>query len=357
METNHTSLTVANYVEDIARSRILINRDYQRSDEVWPDAARSFLIETVLLKYPIPKFSLRQVTDPRTLVAHSEVVDGQQRSRALRDFLEGRLRLTKTLTSEHLRGRLYTELDEADQEKFLNYQIQIDLYLGASDAQVREIFRRINSYTVPLNPEEQRHAIYQGSFKWFVYELMQRYDEPLAALGVFTKKQLVRMQHGKLLTELVHALENGLTTTTAASLNALYRSHDKEFAASATREQALTFALDNFLSWQDIHGTALVKPYHVYALLLAMIHVSNPQPSLQAAFEVQAATAIPKPGSIANLLRLAAVLEDEAQHLEASGEAGRYAGFLAASIAKTNTKEQRRTRFEWYCRALLEAEI
>ena len=72
METNHTNQTIANYVEDLKRARILINRDYQRSDEVWPDTARAFLIETVLLKYPIPKFSLRQITDPKTLIAHSE---------------------------------------------------------------------------------------------------------------------------------------------------------------------------------------------------------------------------------------------------------------------------------------------
>jgi len=352
METNYTSQTIANYVEDLRRGRIKINRDYQRSDEVWPDTARSFLIETVLLRYPIPKFSLRQLTDPKTLVAHSEVVDGQQRSRALQDFAEDNLRLTKTLTSEHLRGRLYSELEEADQERFLNYQIQIDLYLGTSDSEVREIFRRINSYTVPLNPEEQRHAIYQGLFKWFVHELMNRYDEPLATIGVFTKKQLVRMQHGKLLTELLHALEFGITTTKAPQLNALYKAHDKEFHNEKTMDSLVRAALDTLVSWSDIHGTALMRPYQVYALVLALIHVTHPQDTLNSAFEVAKGSKVVTKSVTPSLLRLGAILEDDGQHLQATGDASQYVEFIAASSSKTNTREQRSIRFAWYCRAL-----
>jgi len=38
--------------------------------------------------------------------------------------------------------------------------------VAATPAEVREVFRRINSYTVPLNSEEQRHATYQGPFKF-----------------------------------------------------------------------------------------------------------------------------------------------------------------------------------------------
>ena len=43
--------------------------------------------------------------------------------------------------------------------------------VGATPDQIRETFRRINSYTVPLNPEEHRHAVFQGDFKWFMHDL------------------------------------------------------------------------------------------------------------------------------------------------------------------------------------------
>jgi hypothetical protein len=60
---------------------IIVNRSYQRSDKVWPPAARSYLVETVLLGYPIPKLSLHQRTDVKSRKVISEIVDGQQRSR------------------------------------------------------------------------------------------------------------------------------------------------------------------------------------------------------------------------------------------------------------------------------------
>ena len=48
MDIQHTTMTIADYCAAYDRGEIKINRDYQRS-EVWPSAARSFLIETVLL--------------------------------------------------------------------------------------------------------------------------------------------------------------------------------------------------------------------------------------------------------------------------------------------------------------------
>jgi hypothetical protein len=62
---------------------IIVNHDYQRSDKVWPPAARSYLIETILLGFPIPKLSLYQTTDLKTKKTKKEIVDGQQRSQVM----------------------------------------------------------------------------------------------------------------------------------------------------------------------------------------------------------------------------------------------------------------------------------
>ena len=81
------------------------------------------------------------------------------------------------------------------------------------------MFRRMNSYTVPLNPEELRNAEYQGAFKWFIYEKSRKYAVALTDIGVFGEKGLVRMQDLKLYTEILHAVENGVTTTSKKSLD------------------------------------------------------------------------------------------------------------------------------------------
>lgn len=63
MHITSTNYTVADYCQAMSRNEMIVNRKYQRSDKVWPPVARSFLIETILLNYPIPKLSLFQRTD------------------------------------------------------------------------------------------------------------------------------------------------------------------------------------------------------------------------------------------------------------------------------------------------------
>jgi len=55
MQVTNTGFTIAEYCDQMKAGSIVVNRDYQRTDTVWPPAARSYLIETILLGYPIPK--------------------------------------------------------------------------------------------------------------------------------------------------------------------------------------------------------------------------------------------------------------------------------------------------------------
>src|SRR5690349_9743601 len=105
-------MTVSEYCRSMQRREITVNRDYQRSDKVWPDAARSFLIETILMGYPVPKLSLQQETDLRTRETIKRIIDGQQRSKAILDFFNDELRLSSTLELEDAAGKRYTDLPE-----------------------------------------------------------------------------------------------------------------------------------------------------------------------------------------------------------------------------------------------------
>ena len=42
MHITSTNYTVADYCQAMERKEIIVNRDYQRSDKVWPPVARSF---------------------------------------------------------------------------------------------------------------------------------------------------------------------------------------------------------------------------------------------------------------------------------------------------------------------------
>jgi len=346
MVISSTTHTVATYCEAQQRGDMIVNRDYQRSDEVWSPSARSFLIETILLGYPMPKLSLYQVTDVKSKRTYHEIVDGQQRSTAIRDFYEGKLRLISTLELRDARGRVYDELSEALQGNFLHYNLTFDVFVAATPGEIRETFRRMNSFTVPLNPEEQRHARWQGRFKWFVHRMAKAYDDAFEIMGLFSRKQLVRMADTKLFAEIVDALLNGISTTSRATLDRLYETYDGEFEREEELTTLLTDACDQLMEWQDIWETAVMKPYHAYALMLAIMHTKHGVRTLEATFPHPRGVDLNSRSVLRNLTRLATVL-DRPDDVPRG-----YRPFLAASAERTNVVDQRKTRFVWYCRAL-----
>lgn len=66
-----------------------------------------------------------------------------------------KLRVSRSLDTEELAGRVYSELDDKYKQRFLNYQLSADLFVAATPREIREELRRIDSYTVSLNPKEQ----------------------------------------------------------------------------------------------------------------------------------------------------------------------------------------------------------
>ncbi|MEV0803396.1 DUF262 domain-containing protein [Kribbella sp. NPDC050281] len=343
-------MTVSDYCAGLTNQGITVNREYQRSDKVWPLIAQSFLIETVLLSYPVPKLSLHQVTDVISRKTVKQVVDGQQRSRALLNFYNDDLRLSRSIDYAPAAGKKYSQLSEELQGQFLNYSLSIDLFVGASQDDVREVFRRMNLYTVPLNYEEQRHAVYQGEFKWFVHRVTRDYDDVFARIGLFPQKQLVRMQDTKLITDICHAYLNGIKTTSRTDLDKLYQSRDRDFPEQSDLDEKVRGAIDELLTYTDIQKTALMKPLHAYALILALIHTKEPCPSLESAYPMEGRARDTFEGSSAALEALILALDNPDDTYEEYDQD--YDEFVDASTARTNVKSQRETRFAWFCAAL-----
>ena len=212
------------------------------------------------------------------------------------------------------------------------------------------MFLRMNSFTVPLNPEEQRHAEFQGEFKWFMRNLTAAYAEAFRQAGVFSQKSLVRMQDQKLLTEIASAYFDGIKTTNKRTLDGVYAHHDKptEFPNDdqANLERRLRPALDQLCGWHDLYETPLMKPHQAYSLVLALMHMQEPLAKLQDLYPGAGLRIARENVVLVNLTRLAEVLEG-AEEL-----AGALRPFVQASSERTNVAAQRAARFKWFCRAL-----
>ena len=346
IHVTQSPMTVADYCQALNDKTIMVNRNYQRSWEVWPPLARSFLIETIVLGYPVPKLYLHQILDLRSRKTIKEIVDGQQRTVAIQQFFTGGLRLSSGLETEGLAGHTYEELEENLQEAFLSYSLAIDLFVGATPEEIREVFRRMNSYTVPLNPEEDRHAGYQGHFKWYIYRLSRALEGILGSTGIFTQREFVRMQDAKLLTEITHAMHNGITTTNKRALQGIYKTYDTDFPKADRDKNAIVDAFYILNDMDGLHNGPLMKSFVVYSLILAIIHHQMPLDVLSDGSPDEPRNDLQPVIAFEGLQRLAGALEEKEDYR------GPFREFVGTCLSRTNVKTQRTTRFTWLYRAL-----
>lgn len=339
-----THMTIADYCDGLEGGSITVDRRYQRSNQVWPANAQSFLVETIISGFPLPKLSLYQKTDRVSRTTVRDIIDGQQRSEAIKRFYDGELRLSKTLDLEEARGCVYEDLSDDLQDAFLSYSLGIDLFVEATEEDVREVFRRINSYTVPLNPEEQRHAQYQGDFKWYIYHLAKALDRQFVAMGAFTTRQMVRMQDMKLLTEMTHALLYGIDTTSKAKLEALYSKLDDEFPESDGYGDQIRESVATLFALPDLHNGPLMRTHVLYSLLLGIIHAQHNVPKFDAL--------VPGGRGLDDTIEMSARLSELAEVIESKAASRLLAPFLKASTDRTNVRDQREVRFQFLCEAV-----
>ena len=346
---NSITLTVADYCNAYKRHEVRIDRQYQRNSTIWPQRARSYLIETILRGFPMPKLALHQQTDVKSRKTIKYVVDGQQRTNAIVNFFAGSFALSPSIEMESARGKTIDDLSEDLQDAFLSYPLQFDQFEAADQDVVREYYRRINSFTTPLNPEERRHARFQGNMKWFILKLAERHTDTLVALQTLSEQEVVRMADHKLFAEIVHALLHGVRTTKSTTLDNLYRDYDVvDVPEEGELLLAIDSACDRILGWRELALTSLVQKSHIYySLMLAIVGVERKWPR-QFVQGIDYSNGIVETKAEQSLLEL-----NDA--LNSGDEAGPFKAFVKASSEKTNTKDQREARIKWLAAALTQS--
>lgn len=222
---------------------LTLNPHYQRR-QVWTQDAKTYLIDTLLLGFPIPKVYLRTKIDIRSQKGVRDVVDGQQRLRAILEFAEDRLTLTKR--SSQFRSMKYSDLDDELKQAFLSYLVGVEQLVNATDEDVLEVFSRLNAYTVPLNGAETRHAKFQSEFKWNVRELSDELRDFFLRYNILSSRNVFRMLDDALVAEMVGIICDGVSDGGEPALNTLYRRYDKYSPGSEPFE-----ATRKVVSWLD----------------------------------------------------------------------------------------------------------
>lgn len=132
--------------------------DYQR-DYKWTEKIASRFIESILLGFPIPYLYIASVEDidDQDQDGRVEIIDGTQRVRALRYFVNNEFPLTDLKELKSLEGFYYKDLLPGRRRKFLRESLRfIELKSDDDGDYRRDFFERINSGLKPLVPMEVR---------------------------------------------------------------------------------------------------------------------------------------------------------------------------------------------------------
>jgi len=142
--------------------------EYQRGP-VWSKKQKQLLIDTILRDLDIPKFYLRTVNNGQY---EWEVVDGQQRLRAIWEFRKGIYKIAKDadpISGIAIANLSYNDLLEDFKDKFDSYTLDIVELADATQDEVAEMFLRLQNGTT-LKAAEKRNAL-PGNMKLFIREL------------------------------------------------------------------------------------------------------------------------------------------------------------------------------------------
>ena len=217
-KTTSKVIQISDLVQWNAKGVIELSPKYQRNN-VWNDNAKAYLIDTIIRGLPIPPIFLREKIDVYTKTTNREIIDGQQRVRAILEYVVDEKFTIKNSHNKEYGGKKYSDLDENSKEAILGFEIIAEVVVEKDESVIYDMFARLNSNNYVLNKQEIRNAKYWGDFKVLIYSIAAEYRDFFLRYGIFSDKECTRMKDVELVNSLVILLNEGIVEETPAFVN------------------------------------------------------------------------------------------------------------------------------------------
>ena len=267
--------SINDFLEWQNNDQLELSPRYQRK-AVWSEGAKSYLLDTIIQGKPIPKVFIRQKINPRTKKSVREVVDGQQRLRAILSYVKDGFAISKR-HNKQFGGLYFSQLDTVDSDiasTLLNYEISVDLLVNMDDAEVLDVFSRLNSYAVTLNVQEKLNANHFGDFKILADKIAFNYNSFWIVNKIVTEQQILRMHDVQLVADLLIAITDEIKEK--KQIAKYYDRYEDNFphdvdVISSRFDECLQLMSKVFP--ESLKNTEFRRVHLFYSLFLSLYHV------------------------------------------------------------------------------------
>jgi hypothetical protein len=275
MKRQPTPQHITWFLDLVKNKQIDLNPSYQRKS-VWTPKDRRFFLDTIFRNYPAPPiFFHREISDSGQTTYH--VVDGKQRLETIINFSEDKIAMDKGFGDENLDGKKFKDLSIDYKRKFWDYLLVVDFIDDVGGNNIKEVFDRVNRNSKNLEPQELRHARFDG---WFITETEKESEESFWwDSKVNTRAKEKRMKNIQLISELLLiTLEKKIVGFSQEYLDEMYAKYDviddldepldlDEYIAKKTQIKLILFEMNQVNKCIEIFGKTANNLYTLWAVI------------------------------------------------------------------------------------------
>ncbi len=263
--------SISDFLEWHEDKKLELSPKFQRRS-VWSNTAKAFLADTIIRGKPFPKvIFMQKFVDGRTVRV---VVDGQQRLRAIIDFVNDGIRISKAHNPKYA-GYLFSDLPEEVRSDFLSYNVGCDVLGESPTSELLDIFARINRYSVKLNAQELRNANYSGYFKTTAFNIGYDYVDYWLEARILTQANVNRMGEAELASDLLAMFVDKVQSNKA--IERFYKDYEDEEGAvpeAARKLKECIRIVSSIFPVEDLAQSAWRRKHLYYSLISVVGHIS-----------------------------------------------------------------------------------
>lgn len=274
----------AKWLSDLDQKGLLeVDNSFQRN-YVWTLNNQIKLIESILIGYPVPEIYLWNTgTDENTGDTKYSIIDGQQRCGAIFQYISNTYKLkASSLDSQgskfsDIQDRFFKDLDVEDKKAIWSYVFSVRIVRNnVHRNDIVNMFLRLNSNNMTLNPQELRNAEFEGEFMNVSSQLAELpfWDQNLI-FGIADRR---RMRDVAFISTLLVFMKEGIQEDIGnTNLNKIYDLYNNEYPSKdedISKFQLIISNADDLIDGNSERRKILKRQVHFYTLFTTIFELT-----------------------------------------------------------------------------------